>query len=114
MIYLINTFNPHWEGHDFPGWNWPKQRVFEYMTKLLDGSLSFWVSDEIYAAKYGQIIKYNTLSMDIGVSVGGLKQLTKALISGYFVQYCFNHTRSRRKAGRTGKWTLLLNCIIRI
>jgi predicted AAA+ superfamily ATPase len=58
---------------------------------------------EIYAAEYGQIIKYNTLSRDIGVSVGRLKKLSKALLSGYLVQYCFNHTRSRRKTGRTGK-----------
>ena len=58
---------------------------------------------EIYAAEYGQIIEYNTLARDIGVSTGRLKRLSKALIAGYLVQYCFNHTRSRRKAGRTGK-----------
>jgi len=58
---------------------------------------------EIYAWEYGQVIEYNTLARDIGVSVNRLKRLSEALISGYLVQFCFNHTRSRRKAGRTGK-----------
>ena len=30
MIYLINSFNPHWEGHALPEWSWPKRRIFEY------------------------------------------------------------------------------------
>lgn len=58
---------------------------------------------EIYAGEYGQIVEYNTLARDIGVSVGRLKRLSEALIAGYLVQYCFNYTRSNRKAGRTGK-----------
>ncbi len=58
---------------------------------------------EIYASEYGQIVEYNTLARDIGVSVGRLKRLSEALIAGYLVQYCFNHTRTKRKAGRTGK-----------
>jgi hypothetical protein len=40
MIYLINTFNPHWEGQALPEWTWPKRRVFGYMLKLIDGPLS--------------------------------------------------------------------------
>lgn len=58
---------------------------------------------EIYANEYGQLLEYNTLARDIGVSVGKLKRLAQALISGYLVQYCFNYTRSRRKTGRTAK-----------
>ena len=58
---------------------------------------------EIYANEYGQLVEYNTLARDIGVSVGKLKRLAQALISGYLVQYCFNYTRSRRKMGRTAK-----------
>ena len=57
----------------------------------------------IYAGEYGQIVEYNTLARDIGVSVNKLKRLTEALMAGYLVQYCFNHTRSKRKSGRTGK-----------
>jgi len=57
----------------------------------------------IYAGEYGQIVEYNTLARDVGVSVGRLKRLTEALMAGYLVQYCFNHTRSKRKSGRTGK-----------
>jgi hypothetical protein len=57
----------------------------------------------IYASEYGQIIEYNTLARDVGVSVGRLKRLTEALMAGYLVQYCFNYTRSKRKSGRTGK-----------
>ncbi len=58
---------------------------------------------EIFAGEYGQIIEYDTLARDIGVSVSRLKRLSQALITGYLVQFCFNHTRSRRKAGRTAK-----------
>jgi predicted AAA+ superfamily ATPase len=58
---------------------------------------------EIFASEYGQIIEYNSLARDIGISVGRLKRLAEALIAGYLVQYCFNHTRSERKSGRTGK-----------
>ena len=43
MIYLINTFNPHWEGHALPEWTWPKRRVFGYMLKLMDGPLSLGI-----------------------------------------------------------------------
>ena len=43
MIYLINTFNPHWEGQALPEWTWPKRRVFGYMLKLIDGPLSLGV-----------------------------------------------------------------------
>ncbi|MBW2616536.1 MAG: ATP-binding protein, partial [Deltaproteobacteria bacterium] len=43
MIYLINTFNPHWEGQALPEWTWPKRRVFEYMLKLMDGPLSLGI-----------------------------------------------------------------------
>lgn len=57
----------------------------------------------IYADEYGQIIEYKTLSRDIGVSVGRLKALSNALMAGYLMRYCFNHTRSKRKTGRTGK-----------
>jgi len=58
---------------------------------------------EIYANEYGQIVEYNTLARDVGVSVGRLKRLTQALMAGYLVHYCYNHTRSQRKSGRTGK-----------
>ncbi|MCK4389113.1 MAG: ATP-binding protein [Desulfobacterales bacterium] len=58
---------------------------------------------EIYANEYAQLVEYNTLARDIGLSVGRLRRLTEALIAGYLVQYCFNYTRSKRKAGRTGK-----------
>ena len=57
----------------------------------------------IYANEYGQIVEYNTLARDVGVSVGRLKKLTEALMAGYLVQYCFNYTRCKRKSGRTGK-----------
>ncbi|OQY11032.1 MAG: hypothetical protein B6I30_07835 [Desulfobacteraceae bacterium 4572_187] len=57
----------------------------------------------IYANEYGQIVEYSTLARDVGVSVGRLKKHTRALMAGYLVQYCFNHTRSKRKSGRTGK-----------
>ena len=57
---------------------------------------------EIHASEYAQIMEYDTLARDIGVSVSVLKGLSEALKAGYLVQYCFNHTRSRRKAGRTG------------
>jgi predicted AAA+ superfamily ATPase len=57
----------------------------------------------IYAGEYGQIVEYNTLARDVGISVGRLKRLTEALMAGYLVQYCFNYTRSKRKYGRTGK-----------
>jgi len=57
----------------------------------------------IYANEYGQIVEYNTLARDVGVSVVRLKRLTEALMTGYLVQYCFNYTSSKRKAGRTGK-----------
>ena len=43
MIYLINTFNPHREGHALPEWTWPKRRVFGYMLKLMDGPLSLGI-----------------------------------------------------------------------
>jgi len=43
MIYLINTFNPHWEGHALPEWTWPKRRIFGYMLKLMDGPLSLGI-----------------------------------------------------------------------
>ena len=43
MIYLINTFNPHWEGQALPEWTWPKRRVFGYMLKLIDGPLSLGI-----------------------------------------------------------------------
>ena len=43
MIYLINTFNPHWEGQALPEWTWPKRRVFGYMLKLMDGPLSLGI-----------------------------------------------------------------------
>jgi len=58
---------------------------------------------EIYAGEYGQLIEYNTLARDIGISVGRLKRLSEALMAGYLIQYCFNHTRSKRKSGRIGK-----------
>ena len=57
----------------------------------------------IYAGEYGQIVEYNTLARDVGVSLGRLKKLTQALMAGYLVLYCFNYTRSKRKSGRTGK-----------
>jgi predicted AAA+ superfamily ATPase len=57
----------------------------------------------IYADEYGQIVEYSTLGRDVGVSVVRLKRLTKALMAGYLLQYCFNYTRSKRKSGRTGK-----------
>lgn len=53
---------------------------------------------EIYASEYGQIIEYNTLARDISISVGRLKRLSEALMAGYLIQYCFNHTRSKRKS----------------
>jgi hypothetical protein len=58
---------------------------------------------EIYTTENGQLIEYETLSRDISLSVFRLKHLSQALIAGYLIFYCYNHTKSKRKAGRTGK-----------
>ena len=57
----------------------------------------------IYASEYGQIVEYNTLARDVGISVGRLKRLTEALMTGYLVQYCFNYTRSKKNLEGQGK-----------
>ncbi len=58
---------------------------------------------EIFAVEYAQMMEYNTIARDIGISTARIKTLSRALETGYLVHFCFNHTRSKRKAGRTGK-----------
>ncbi|MCP4751428.1 MAG: ATP-binding protein [Proteobacteria bacterium] len=57
----------------------------------------------IYSSEYGQMVEFKTLSKDMHVSVERLKKMSTALAAGFLVQFCFNHTISGRKSGRTGK-----------
>ncbi len=58
---------------------------------------------EILAVEYAQMMEYNTLARDIGISTARIKALSQTLETGYLVHFCFNHTPSKRKAGRPGK-----------
>ena len=64
---------------------------------------------EIFTTEIGQLIEYETLSRDISLSVFRLKNLSQALIAGYLIFYCYNHTKSKRKQGEQEKKSILVH-----